>query len=83
MVTDRPPCTIVYEDEDGYLTGWVQVPLSYKDEFAGVHVVPANDLRKHLLDATCWCGPFPDGENQIHNSLDGREKYEYNTAMVN
>lgn len=45
------------------------------------HVVPVNDLREHVEDgAGCWCCPRIDervgGTIIVHNSMDGREKYE-------
>jgi len=44
-----------------------------------VHVYPLNDLRDHIIEGRdCWCHPEYDEEHDvlIHNSLDGREKYE-------
>ena len=44
-----------------------------------VHVYPLNDLRDHIVEGRdCWCHPEYDEEHNvlIHNSLDGREKYE-------
>jgi len=44
-----------------------------------VHVYPLNDLRDHIVEGRdCWCHPEYDEEHDllIHNSLDGREKYE-------
>jgi len=43
------------------------------------HVYPLNDLRDHIVEGRdCWCHPEYDEEHDvlIHNSLDGREKYE-------
>ena len=43
------------------------------------HVYPLNDLRKHItVGRTCWCNPTveEDGALIIHNSADGREKFE-------
>jgi hypothetical protein len=43
------------------------------------HVVPLNDLRDHNTDgdASCWCGPIANDDGVIvHNSMDGREKFE-------
>jgi hypothetical protein len=43
------------------------------------HVIPRDDLRDHEDSADCWCKPQEDDETPglfIHNSLDGREKYE-------
>ena len=42
------------------------------------HVIPLNDTRKHQLSAHCWCQPLNDDEFDvfIHNSADGREKFE-------
>ncbi len=43
------------------------------------HVVPIDDLREHSTDSdvVCWCKPVEDEYGVIvHNSMDGREKYE-------
>jgi hypothetical protein len=43
------------------------------------HIVPTNDLREHRTDSGihCWCRPKQDEDGLIvHNSMDGREKYE-------
>ncbi|MFZ2651281.1 MAG: hypothetical protein WA210_14360 [Burkholderiaceae bacterium] len=44
------------------------------------HVLPRNDLRAHEMSANCWCGPRVDDEQAeeliVHNSLDGRERWE-------
>lgn len=49
------------------------------------HVVPIDDMREHILSIECWCRPRflwekEDGcmpfECIVHNSLDGRERYE-------
>jgi hypothetical protein len=43
------------------------------------HVVPINDLREHNTDSDfiCWCHPTENDDGVIvHNSMDGREKYE-------
>lgn len=47
-----------------------------------VHVVPVSDLKTHVIDVTgeCWCHPRIEREGLssilVHNSSDGREKYE-------
>lgn len=45
-----------------------------------LHVVPIDDLREHSTDSDkpCWCHPEHDEEHDIyvHNSMDGREKFE-------
>jgi hypothetical protein len=41
----------------------------------GNHVYPFNDLREHSL-TNCWCRPTDDHGILVHNSLDGRERYE-------
>lgn len=45
-----------------------------------LHVVPVDDLRDHSTDVRkpCWCNPEHDEENNlvVHNSMDGREKFE-------
>jgi hypothetical protein len=46
------------------------------------HVYPVGDLREHVTEGRdCWCHPVIEdhdgvGEVVIHNSLDGRERYE-------
>lgn len=48
----------------------------------GMHVVPVDDLVEHdtAIDSECVCGPHrqdvPGGFLVIHNSLDGRERFE-------
>jgi hypothetical protein len=44
-------------------------------------VYPTDDDRPHLTTGTsCWCDPHVEGEGEsaivVHNSADGREKYE-------
>lgn len=39
-------------------------------------VTPLNDLREHIEGVKCWCKPRMDEDVIVHNSLDGREKYE-------
>lgn len=45
-----------------------------------LHILPINDIKEHQELSTCECGPrieFENGEMIIvHNSFDGREKYE-------
>lgn len=45
-----------------------------------IHIVPINDLKEHEETSTCECCPRVEFENGemiiIHNSFDGREKYE-------
>jgi hypothetical protein len=45
------------------------------------HVVPNDDLRMHALSRQCWCKPwwYLDDDIVVHNSLDGREKFERNS----
>lgn len=43
------------------------------------HVIPMNDLREHEFSEECWCKPVEDDDCinvYVHNSLDGREKFE-------
>jgi hypothetical protein len=43
------------------------------------HVVPIDDLREHSTDSDkpCWCKPEEEEDGVIvHNSMDGREKFE-------
>jgi hypothetical protein len=39
-------------------------------------VAPVDDLKPHISGEKCWCTPFWEDEILIHNSMDGREKYE-------
>lgn len=39
-------------------------------------VVPLDDVREHRLGPGCWCAPRLDGSTRVHNSLDGRERFE-------
>lgn len=43
-----------------------------------LHVVPVDDLREHSTDSAvmCWCRPVEDDGVIVHNSMDGREKFE-------
>ena len=41
-----------------------------------IHVLPINDLKEHDKNKNCWCRPNVDGDVVVHNSMDGREKYE-------
>jgi len=44
-----------------------------------IHVVPLGDLREHESSKDCWCSPTQDDEWSevwVHNSMDGREKFE-------
>lgn len=40
------------------------------------HVYPLDDWRPHFIDEPCWCSPFDDEGITVHNSMDGRERYE-------
>jgi len=48
------------------------------EELVPLHVVPVNDLREHSTDSdvTCWCNPATEDGVIVHNSMDGREKFE-------
>lgn len=58
---------------------------------ADIHVLPIDDLRRHVENRACWCGPtvmIEDVEGTaveggkddpvvvVHHSLDGRELIE-------
>lgn len=50
------------------------------------HIIPVGDLKPHDTDGSeCWCLPEYDEEDDIyvHNSLDGREKYETGERKLN
>jgi hypothetical protein len=46
----------------------------------GFDVIPIDDLRPHKEGPACWCKPRVEecegGDIVVHNSLDGREKFE-------
>lgn len=57
------------------LGGWA---ISDPDERGELHCVPVNDLKGHSGE-DCDCHPKRDEEAPnlwLHNSFDGREKYE-------
>jgi hypothetical protein len=58
--------------------GWEACPVMFNGKPHSMHVVPCGDLKRHQLDRTCWCKPCQDEELGfwVHNSADGREKYE-------
>ena len=43
-----------------------------------MHIYPLFDLRDHILEGfKCWCKPEENDYGVIvHNSMDGREKFE-------
>lgn len=45
------------------------------------HVIPVNDLREHCL-TDCWCRPGDDEGIVVHNSMDGRERFERGERKV-
>ena len=50
-----------------------------------IHVIPINDLREHDATKECWCKPIEDVECNnvwIHNSMDGREKFETGERLL-
>ena len=68
------------------LGGWQNWLASEAGE---IHVVPADDLKPHRLTYLCECSPVVEhpepGQGSdlvIHNSYDGREKFEMNERMV-
>lgn len=43
------------------------------------HVVPAEDLKPHVISERCWCAPYEDLidiDVWIHNAMDQRELFE-------
>lgn len=62
-------------------SGWalLQGPKDFMGDTAE-NYIPMDDLRPHEWGENCWCHPevmiLQDGERVIHNSMDGREKYE-------
>lgn len=61
---------------------------SHIDDEQVVHVVPQNDLRDHdCKRMECWCSPtlideIDGGYIVVHNSMDGREKFENNERKM-
>lgn len=79
-MTDRalvPPCQF------NYAAGWLVIRPQNKDKSS--HVIPAGDLRAHECSGDCWCKPLIDDEDDliVHNSMDGRERYEDDGAKPN
>lgn len=59
---------------------WVQIPenAQWKCLSNPPEIIPMNDLRDHIEGEYCWCKPYIDEQENVivHNSMDGREKYE-------
>lgn len=51
-------------------TNWMV--LTFPDR----EVIPRNDLREHAFGRECWCKPFEEDGVIVHNSMDGRERFE-------
>lgn len=49
---------------------------AYRSDGGVAHVCPLNDLRLHVIDDSCWCGPTDDEGVLVHHSMDRREEYE-------
>lgn len=41
-----------------------------------LEVLPRGDLREHTFGRKCWCKPFEEDGVIVHNSMDGRERFE-------
>lgn len=41
-----------------------------------LEVMPRDDLREHAFGWKCWCKPFDEDGIIVHNSMDGRERFE-------
>jgi hypothetical protein len=83
-VSQLPVCDMMHESE--VLTGWELVPIYWRNAVTVTHLVPCNDIRQHQLDPVCWCQPVEDQETPdfwIHNSADGREKFEQGERRPN
>ena len=64
------------EEAIGGWKAWQLVVTAY-----GAHVMPVDDLRPHLANTTCWCGPRQEDDEDdlvliIHDALDRRQEYE-------
>ena len=76
-------------------TGWDVVRETYSDKIVEDHLIPADDFREHYTSrndfgCTCWCKPeYRDTTDTvlysevIHNSADGREKFEEGLCLRN
>jgi hypothetical protein len=73
-----------YEGRSGMNNMWRTTRGESKAGNIVIHVTPLNDLRQHELTAECWCEPELDYENMVavHNSADGREKFETGERKV-
>ncbi len=57
-------------------TGWLILGMINRP-----HVMPLGDLREHIVDDLCWCGPTDDDGVMVHHSLDLREEFERGRKM--
>lgn len=63
--------------KDRIETGWEVLRLANKT----LHCVPFQDIKPHRLHPKCECNPYLELDENlvefyIHNSFDGREKFE-------
>lgn len=84
---DLPPCDLVHVSEHAF--GWEHYGTTFQPVDAALieltHVVPCGDTRLHTLCHSCWCEPSVDLDDPftcIHNSHDGREKFERGEALM-
>ena len=62
---------------------WCWAQLNHPHD-GSIHMLPTWDIRKHWLDDQCDCEPVLDaGGRMVHNSFDGRERYEIHGAPRN
>lgn len=87
VTEDDDVCPLMYDNEAQEPSGWACMDWVTKN---GVklhrHVLPQSDIRVHQLDPVCWCKPRWDEDDDkllIHNSADGREKYERGESRPN
>lgn len=68
------------DKSDSVGTGWQVMETDWGD----VHVMPIGDLRPHIAEARCWCGPRQDEQDGfviIHDAIDLRQEYERGRQM--
>ena len=75
-------CPLMHEPSAA--NGWDLCPITLDGRPLFTHLVPCGDLKRHQLDATCWCDPQADEEEPsliVHNAADGREEFEEGRAV--
>jgi len=75
--------------------GWDVVRETYAEKIVEDHLIPTGDLKEHTttrddFGCTCWCKPIHNDSADtilysevVHNSADGREKFEEGLCLRN